>query len=256
MERFLIVFTLFFWSMHLSASISVGLKYNKFLKNCETSIIWNSLSKPMMDIFKSESKFNDWCLSIKPFIANAVVTEQVEIHSSTIVTWYEILKDKDVNSQLQLKWDYHPITELILGLQLAPQKLPAQSNFLDYKTKTKLTSIFKSEYEVMWGGRSVEENYHSEVIDQRFAYDFVKTVNGKTFKNEGKYNTDYFCFGEELFVPGDGMVVAVQGTLPDNSPGEMDEFNPLGNYVIIDHKNGEFSFFAHLKKDSLRLKVG
>ena len=42
----------------------------------------------------------------------------------------------------------------------------------------------------------------------------------------------------------------------DNIPGEMNPHKPLGNYVVIDHNNGEFSFLVHFKKNSILVAVG
>lgn len=44
--------------------------------------------------------------------------------------------------------------------------------------------------------------------------------------------------------------------LPDNTPGVMSPQQPLGNHVILDHENGEFSFLAHLKQGSVQVKLG
>ncbi len=42
----------------------------------------------------------------------------------------------------------------------------------------------------------------------------------------------------------------------DNVPGKMDPGHPLGNHVILDHGNGEYSFLAHLQKGSVAVEVG
>jgi murein DD-endopeptidase MepM/ murein hydrolase activator NlpD len=36
----------------------------------------------------------------------------------------------------------------------------------------------------------------------------------------------------------------------------LNKKQPKGNYVIIDHGNGEYSFLAHLKKGSMVVAVG
>jgi murein DD-endopeptidase MepM/ murein hydrolase activator NlpD len=36
----------------------------------------------------------------------------------------------------------------------------------------------------------------------------------------------------------------------------MNPDQPLGNYVVIDHQNGEYSFLAHLKQGSVAVQVG
>jgi len=36
----------------------------------------------------------------------------------------------------------------------------------------------------------------------------------------------------------------------------MDEHNPAGNYVVIEHVDNEFSMIAHFKKNSILVKSG
>ncbi len=42
----------------------------------------------------------------------------------------------------------------------------------------------------------------------------------------------------------------------DNPPGSLNTDDPLGNHVVIDHGQGEFSVLGHLQRDSLRVNVG
>ena len=36
----------------------------------------------------------------------------------------------------------------------------------------------------------------------------------------------------------------------------MNARQPVGNHIVIDHGNGEFSFLAHLRRGSLAIEVG
>ena len=45
-----------------------------------------------------------------------------------------------------------------------------------------------------WGGDNELYNYHYLYPHQRYAIDLVIKENHKTYKNQGKVNTDYFCF--------------------------------------------------------------
>ena len=63
---------------------------------------------------------------------------------------------------------------------------------------------------------------------------------------------DYYGFGQPVYAGGAGKVVFVQDAKPDNrqfeaADLERDERAYGGNYVIIDHLNGEYSWFGHLK---------
>lgn len=136
----------------------------------------------------------------------------------------------------------------------APQEAPTER--LDYVTKTSLRLPFAAPWFVFWGGRTLKDNYHTMTVDQRFAYDLVMTRAGLTHGGEGKTNADYFCFGQKVLSPAAGTVVSVENAIDDNVPGVMNPKAPLGNHVIIDHGNAEFSFLAHFKKGTVAVKPG
>ncbi|WXG46511.1 MAG: M23 family metallopeptidase [Candidatus Atabeyarchaeum deiterrae] len=107
--------------------------------------------------------------------------------------------------------------------------------------------------------------------NSRFAYDFVLLDNEfKMFKNTPRRNEDFFCWGKPVLCPGEGRISSVASEVPDNplyEPPPFDEEthirNPdaamerhVGNHVIIDHGNDEFSVVAHMQKDSVRAKAG
>ncbi len=56
--------------------------------------------------------------------------------------------------------------------------------------------------------------------------------------------------------PGSGTVVAAVDGVDDNQPVTMNPSQPLGNHVIVDHGNGEYSFLAHFKKGSVKVETG
>lgn len=107
---------------------------------------------------------------------------------------------------------------------------------------------------------------------QRFAYDFVIVdENGLNYKGRARLNDDwyegktdvmedYYIYGNPVYAAGAGRVVAVRDDRSDRqfNPQELaeDERAFYGNYVVIDHLNGEFSIFAHIKKASALVKVG
>src|SRR6476661_914543 len=77
---------------------------------------------------------------------------------------------------------------------------------------------------------------------------------------------DYLGFNQPVHAPAAGKVVAAYAGQKDNDNGE-DYFNPAemaqkdplllyGNYVVIDHGNGEFSLMGHLRQGSVKVKVG
>ncbi|MCB2406738.1 M23 family metallopeptidase [Hymenobacter lucidus] len=133
---------------------------------------------------------------------------------------------------------------------------------------------------LIWDGH--DENAHHRRLDfhhpvaqqvgirsnfMRYAHDFV-VVNdkGETHGGDGKKNTDYPGFDQPVHAPAAGRVVAAYSAQSDNdngqdyfNPGDMVGKDPLllyGNYLVLDHGNGEFSLLGHLRQNSLVVKVG
>lgn len=128
--------------------------------------------------------------------------------------------------------------------------------YLNYKTKTALELPFEGDWFINAGGKSLEQNHHfAPHRHQRYALDIVQRINGRQFTGGGTKNEDYYCFGKRLNAPGDGKIIAVVDGIYDNVPGQKNE-EVVGNYIIIDHFNGEFSFMLHLKKNSIIVAVG
>jgi murein DD-endopeptidase MepM/ murein hydrolase activator NlpD len=148
----------------------------------------------------------------------------------------------------------------VSGLLLRPppdqprQEYP--SPHLDYRDRTALKLPVRGEWSVVWGGRTLKQNYHAFTRDQRFALDLLIVRDGHTHAGDGKRLADYYCYGQPVLAPAAGIVVWVQDGLPDNPPGQMDPAHATGNSLIIAHGNGEYSLIAHLQPGSLRLKTG
>jgi len=153
---------------------------------------------------------------------------------------------------------------------------PAPSNYLDYQTKTDLIFPLTGESLIGTGGRTIKQNpNHIYVKDQRFAIDIValapgatppeleglvdKALSGKLEIYQGdnyERNTNHYCFGRQIIAPGDGVVADTKDGVFDNIPGKKNTKDIPGNYVIIDHLNGEFSMLAHFQKGSILVKEG
>ncbi len=142
----------------------------------------------------------------------------------------------------------------LLDCRVLPDE--ASTQFEDYRTKTDLRMPFDSEWLVLWGGRSIRDNYHADTPNQRFAYDFLITQNGLQYSGDGSRNEDHYCFGEPIVAPGAGVVLDSESNIPDNLPGEENMEQPHGNYIIIDHENGEYSILAHLRQGTVSMHAG
>ena len=100
----------------------------------------------------------------------------------------------------------------------------------------------------------------------RYAYDLAHVdAEGRMFRTDGKTNADWLAWEAPVRAPAAGTVVAAANDQPDYEIGRtrMDERTVLqspmllyGNYVVIDHGNGEFSMLAHLRQGSVAAKPG
>ncbi|RXZ81148.1 M23 family peptidase [Paenibacillaceae bacterium] len=141
-----------------------------------------------------------------------------------------------------------------IGVQLLPLTTYAETD--NRTTKQSYALPFKGEWLVFWGGKNELVNYHYAYESQRYALDLVKSENGSTFKGDPADNNSYYAFGEEVVAPADGTIIDVRSDVPDNVPGEMNDKQPEGNYIVIDHGDGEFSFTAHFKQNSIVVEAG
>jgi len=142
----------------------------------------------------------------------------------------------------------------IIGLWFLPHTADIP---VSEKNETKLSLPFKGKWLVFWGGDTKELNLHNDAPNQKFAFDFLGAdEQGKTRKDEAQVNEDYFAFGREVLAPADGNVTDVINGVRDNVPGSMNPYSALGNAVFIQHGGNEVSVLAHLKLDSITVKVG
>ena len=144
----------------------------------------------------------------------------------------------------------------IAGLRLTPPRTPRPQQTVT-RNRTKLGLPFRGEWLIFWGGDTPEQNQHQNAPNQRFAFDIIKlNEEGISHRGRGTRNEDYYAFGQEIIAPADGVVTDVVNGVRDNTPGVRNEMFVPGNTVVIKHADGEHSLFAHLKLDSVRVKVG
>lgn len=102
----------------------------------------------------------------------------------------------------------------------------------------------------------------------RYASDLtIANENGELYSGKGESLEDWFGYGAALHAPAGGKIVTLADGIPDNTfAGGAVAFSKalspdkptgiFGNYIVIDHGNGEYSLFAHLKQGSFRVKPG
>lgn len=142
----------------------------------------------------------------------------------------------------------------ILGLQMIMlQKFPETD---EVYTETEFQLPFKGEWYTFWGGTNELINYHYAHPSQRYAIDWIITKNGQSYEGDPSLNESYYAFGEEVLAPAAGTVIAVENSIADNPVGQMNPSQPEGNYVMIDHGNGEYSLLAHFQQHSIQVNLG
>jgi murein DD-endopeptidase MepM/ murein hydrolase activator NlpD len=121
---------------------------------------------------------------------------------------------------------------------------------------------------------------HRWALPEAFAYDIVALGAGNlSYRNKGQRFDDYYAYGSPVFAVADGTVRDVVSDQPEDpavlrQPGESLEAYAdrsgqiqqallqkgdhalVGNSVLIDHGNGEYSVYAHLKPGAPLVQVG
>jgi murein DD-endopeptidase MepM/ murein hydrolase activator NlpD len=109
---------------------------------------------------------------------------------------------------------------------------------------------------VAWGGAWPIGNYHAVYPSQCRAYDLLVSVEGKTFRGDGKKLEDYYCFGAAIVAPADGTVVSVADGHPNMPPGELGGSPAGGNQIVIEVAPREYLFLCHIQPNSITVKPG
>ena len=136
--------------------------------------------------------------------------------------------------------------------------------YLNYQTITDLELPFEEEWGIFAGGRTHTDGGHHFITrgtGQRYAYDIAKIVDGRLSSGDGNTNEDTYTFGARLNAPGDGVIISLENNIEDNPRpgvinGNINNSNLAGNYIMIDHLNGEYSLLAHFKKSTIIVSVG
>lgn len=144
----------------------------------------------------------------------------------------------------------------LLDATMSFPKTEAPTAYGAYRSLVKLRLPLQDTWHVLWGGRSWAENRHAAVSDMRFALDLLQRQNGKSFAGKGRKNEDYFAWNQPVLAPADGVVVVAEDGVVDNQPNRAVGGNLYGNVLVIDHGTEEFTLLGHLKKGSLKVKVG
>jgi len=103
-----------------------------------------------------------------------------------------------------------------------------------------------------------------------FASDFIYTNGaGRAYHGDPRKIENWYGYGKPVYSPGSGRVIASANDIAENwfgdekaskighpklPPGK--DPNDIGNFVLIDHGDGEFSLLVHMKPGSVQVKAG
>jgi hypothetical protein len=127
----------------------------------------------------------------------------------------------------------------------------------DYVTKNSYVVPARGAWHVANGGREVGGNIHVGNREQWYAFDLDRRgPDGKDATGDGAKPEQHLAWEQPVVAPADGQVVTVVNGVADHGLDYRDGYIVPGNLVVIDHGSSEFSFLAHLKKDSIVVRPG
>lgn len=112
-------------------------------------------------------------------------------------------------------------------------------------------------YYVLQGGGSIVTNPFHALAGNKLAIDIVKLncLGNQADDLAPRALRAYHIFGEKLYSPCPGNILAVRDSLPDHPPGHPDTRHPEGNYLVLRCLTGDISM-AHLRRGSIKAGPG
>ena len=134
----------------------------------------------------------------------------------------------------------------------------------EYKQVNTYHLPFEGRWIVFRGGIKEKTSHSWNIVNQRYAYDFIKIdKQGGTYLGDSNNLEAYHTFGARIVSPANGQVVAISDGIEDSKilEGKNGYINIWckdirGNHIILKHDEKEYSFFGHLKKGSIIVKPG
>ena len=218
--------------------------------------VWEDMAPPMQEAFGTIEGLQQFRDTLTRDFGEEVevMSEQVQ-PGEGVEAYLRMSRWSKIEPPLLMQWVFDP-QQKIVGFLVQPMPVLAESRFLEYETQAELHLPFTGEWFVVWGGRTLEQNYHAADRAQRFAMDVLIYRDGVTHSGDTSALESYYCWDQPILSPGAGTIAAVVNDLPDNPTGETDAHNPAGKHVVIDLGNNEFAFLAHMRQGSVAVSVG
>ena len=219
--------------------------------------LWTQMSAPMQAAVQSQ----DVLKKFTEHMATNFGTEEQVIHQDAVLAppagmqYRRIVKYSKSDELMVVTFTFSG-SGTIEEFHIKPVTPAADSKYLDYHDRTKLSFPLHGEWTIYQGGRMVPENEHAATKNEHFAYEIVKVDTGQMFTHNGTTNEQWFAFGQPVLADANGTVVKVMENYTDNAPYHPDAEAKHGNVVVIDHGDGEFSVYSHLKHLSVTVKTG
>jgi hypothetical protein len=111
-------------------------------------------------------------------------------------------------------------------------------------------------WDVVSGGRSALVNNHWTLAVQRHAVDIVALTDGRTYRGDRTRLENFLIFGDPVLAVADARVTAAVDGVPDEPVGGRTWRAMEGNHAVLDIGGGHHVLYGHLKRGSLRVRVG
>jgi murein DD-endopeptidase MepM/ murein hydrolase activator NlpD len=97
-------------------------------------------------------------------------------------------------------------------------------------------------------------------VPERFAIDWVQIgPDGRIFSGDGSKVEDFAYYGTPIHAVADGVVVNLYDGADAQVPGQITGIttdNIGGNMIVVDIGGGNYAFYAHLQRGSLKVALG
>jgi hypothetical protein len=236
-------------------------RYTRWLFAGATDSLWAQLSERGRRRWPTPDSLAAFRRQIVAVITgfDSVLADSV-VRTDTLVTATRYGVNARDGATYYVRFRLTPGDDRVAGIGAQDAGVAAATPYLGYRTRTPLRLPFAGEWMVIWGGRTVAENYHAAYPTQRFAMDLAPAADSAVFaralRGEPVRLEEFACFGHPVLAPAAGVVVTAVDTVPDHPAGTLPPFVGWGNHVVIDHGTGEFSMFDHLKQGSVPVRPG
>lgn len=188
--------------------------------------------------------------------------EHLNRHAKT--TYLEAKREMSVLNIFSRFVDILP-DELRVFVKTSSGVTKLKSSVFRFQQKTNLRLPIRGPWFVLAGNQIGENHSRLDMLSQRFAHDFVITdKKGQTYRGDKHKPESYFAYDQPIYSVASGKVVRVySGAKENRHVGRRPSWRYFlknlheiaGNYVVIEHRAGEYSAYFHLRSN-IEVKAG